>query len=277
MRELPVEHARDSIARDHQVAHPEVAVHEGASCRLPVRAEDAKRELEDGMGLAQTLVEGPQLREGVLDRRCKRGVHRHPVHGRKRPGDALDELRRSALPRSRDDLRRIGRSGECLHQRPGRTKHRIFAAVLDDARHRDARPGSGLKQGRLSGRLARLLAAMFALQDELPARGARAEPGFPRGASAELAELARDRLAQHLGEARAYGRGALVRAARRRRPCRLAPLHRRNSASRATLVLARPRTTRFSRAAIERWIDRRGATMSGMVGVQRCRGGCRSA
>ena len=224
VRQLPVEHARDALAVDHQVAHPEVPVNERPARRRPVGAQRAEGELEHRMRLAEVVVHRPQLRERLLGRRCERLLGGHPVHRRERPRKVVQQRRR--VPGGHD-LARVARARERHKQRPRRAEDLILAPVRDHARHRHARCLRGLEQGRLAGRLAGGLAGVFALQDQRAARAGVHGVCLARGATAQPPDLSHRDPVQGLAQPLRDRGGAPGLAPPRR--CGLAPLHGGNS------------------------------------------------
>jgi hypothetical protein len=93
--EFPVEHPVQPVRADHQVAGPEITVHQrvrGGSG--PVRGEPAQADLECGPGLGEALVQPGRLTERVDPRQPRNGIGIHPVD----LGQDLSEAVREARP-----------------------------------------------------------------------------------------------------------------------------------------------------------------------------------
>ncbi len=66
MGQFPVEDPAQAVLADHEIAGPEVAVHQGVRRGSgPVLGEPAQADLEGGPGLGEGVVQAGQLRERV--------------------------------------------------------------------------------------------------------------------------------------------------------------------------------------------------------------------
>jgi hypothetical protein len=96
MSEFPVEHAVQPVRADHEVAGPEIAVHQrvrGGSG--PVRGEPAQADLERGPGLGEAFIQPGYLTKRVDPRQPWNRTGIHPVD----LGQDLPEAAREAGPR----------------------------------------------------------------------------------------------------------------------------------------------------------------------------------
>jgi hypothetical protein len=112
MGELPVEHTAQAIARDHQVAHPEVPMDDRSPRgRRALGFQGAEGELKRGVWLAEAIVPLAQERERIIDRRRDPAMRGDAMDRRERAGEIVDQLSGGRDILARQDCLRVGGAG----------------------------------------------------------------------------------------------------------------------------------------------------------------------
>ena len=181
MGQFPVQHGPQAVRANHEIAEPEVSVHDGpASGRWAIGLQPTEHELEGGMRLTEAVERGAVLLD-LVDRR------------QRRHGEGVDRMEPSQRPRAVDGQTCAGWRELLVPQDLARdrlaidvTEHHVRGTQLagvrrgcDDLRHRHTAGTCGAENGHLHTHVA-YVAGTLALQDQR-ASAERELPCLARG------------------------------------------------------------------------------------------------